>query len=409
MLANQQSERQFKFRDTTATKKIFDLSKRIRAVYGGTGASKTISITVWLIDYCQTTKGKIVDVISESFPHLEGGAIQDFKDIMMDRGYWDDKRWNESKHFYVFEGKTKLRFTSMDKIGKAHGPRRDVLYLNECNNMSYPIARQLMLRTREVIWLDWNPSADFWYYDELQGKRDDIDELHLTFEDNEALDENTRSEILSLKANKYLWSVYGLGILSQPEGLIYPNWKMIDEVPQEARLLRRWLDYGYSNDPTAIGDIYKWNDAYVLDEQLYQKGLQNKQIADVINNLESTPVAADSAEPKSNDEMKLYGITIIPSKKGQGSVNAGIQLVQGQKIYYTKRSVNIHKEQRNYVWMTDKGGKIINEPSPIWNHHMDGIRYGFETLLDSIPEKVVKQQEDFFENNRNRLSMNSTL
>lgn len=397
----------FRFQDTTATKKVFGLRRRIRAVFGGTGASKTISITVWLIDYAQSTRNKVIDVISESFPHLEGGAIQDFKDIMIDRGYWDTKCWNESKHFYVFPGGTKLRFTSMDKLGKAHGPRRDVLYLNECNNISYEIARQLMLRTRETIWLDWNPSQDFWYYEQLQGKREDIDELHLTYLDNEALDEATKQEILTLKSNKYLWSVYGLGILSEPEGKIYKGWQPLSDIPPEARLLRRWLDYGYSNDPTAVGDIWKWNDSYILDEHVYQKGLQNKQISDILFNLEPVPIAADSAEPKSNDELKLYGHSVIPSKKGPGSVNAGIQLVQAQKIFVTQRSVNILKEYRNYVWMTDKEGKVINVPSPIFNHHMDGLRYGFETLLDFVPEKIIQQQQQMLTTNTFQQEMNS--
>lgn len=390
-MANQQSEREFKFQDTSATQKIFNLSKRIRAVYGGTGASKTISIMVWLIDYAQTTRNKIIDVISESFPHLEGGAIQDFKDIMMDRGYWEAKRWNESKHFYVFPGGTKLRFTSMDKLGKAHGPRRDILYLNECNNIAYEIARQLMLRTREIIWLDWNPSHDFWYYEEIQGKRDDVEELKLTFLDNEALDENTKNEILTLKTNQYLWSVYGLGELMEPEGKIYTGWQFVDEIPKEAELLRHWLDFGYTNDPTAIGDLYYLNGMYYLDEQAYLKGLSNKSIADIINNLKKALTVADSAEPKSIDELMMYGVNVIPSPKGPGSVNQQIAVVQGEMIAVTKRSVNIIKEYRNWTWMKDpKTGRIINEPIDLFDHHMKGIGYAMATLAPMLRRKALE-------------------
>ena len=199
-----------------------------------------------------------------------------------------------------------------------------------------------------------------------------------------------------------------LGEPGSLEQRIYRDWQPIDEIPTEARLIRRWLDYGYSNDPTAVGDIYKWNDAYILDEQLYQKGLQNRQIAEFIKNLPQTTIAADSAEPKSNDEMALYGLTVIPARKGQGSVNTGIQNVQNQKIFYTKRSVNIAKEYRNYLWMTDKDGKIINEPSPIWNHHMDGIRYAFDTIILGQADDVGQKLEQQFAINRSRQELNST-
>lgn len=371
-----------KFQNTTATRKIFSLNKRIRAVAGGTSASKTISILVWIIDYAQSTRNELVSVVSESYPHLEKGAMLDFENIMKAHGYWDDSRWHATKHTYTFEGDTKVEFFSPDTYGKAHGPRRDVLFINEANNLDYKIVDQLITRTRKVIWMDWNPSVEFYFYTEMMPNRDDIDFITLTYLDNEALDSVMIKEIEGHKYNKAWWQVYGLGQLGDIEGKIYTNWQIIDEIPHEARLVRRWLDFGYSNDPTSIGDVYKYNDGYILDELVYRKGLLNSQIGAVLINQpeKNIPTIADSAEPKSIDELKLQGVVIIPSEKGKDSVNNGIQIVQDQKISITKRSVNTIKEYRNYMWETDKDGKILQVPSDIWNHSMDGIRYAITSL-----------------------------
>lgn len=379
-----QAKQTLNFRDTTATRKIFSLRKRIRAVAGGTSASKTISILVWLIDYCQRSQGKpkIAHVISETFPHLETGAMLDFQSIMKDRGYWNDDRWHDTHHEYTFETGNKLRFMSIDTYGKAHGPRRDVLFVNEANNLDYKIVDQLITRTREVVWMDWNPSEEFWFYTEMLPNRSDIDFITLTFLDNEALDEVTKNEILSHKNNKAWWTVYGLGQLGEIETRIYRGWKLdLDEIPYGARFERFWVDFGYSNDPTAIGALYYYDGGYILDEIAYLKGMLNKNIADTILTQEQKGLAiADAAEPKSIDEIRLYGVNIIPTIKGPGSITKGIQFVQSKKISVTKRSVNIIREYRNYTWITDKDGKIINEPIDLNNHHMDGIRYAFNSL-----------------------------
>lgn len=379
-----EEEQLFNFSDTTATRRIFELKKRIRAVCGGTSASKTISILVWCIDYCQTpqNRSKLVSVISESYPHLEKGAMLDFEAIMKDRGYWDSKRWNQTKHVYTFETGHKMEFYSVDTYGKAHGPRRDVLFVNECNNLPWLIVDQLITRTREIVWLDWNPSAEFWFYTEVKPVRDDVDFITLTYKDNEALDDITIQEIESHKHNKSWWTVYGLGQLGDIESRIYTGWNTnLESVPPEAKLERYGLDFGYSNDETAIVAIYKWNGAYILDEQTYLKGLSNKVIADILSNLPKALVIADSSEPKSIDEIKSYGINIIGAIKGAGSISQGIQNVQDKVIFVTKRSINIIKEYRNYLWLTDpKTGKIINEPQDFLNHTMDAIRYGMDSF-----------------------------
>lgn len=377
MAENQASN--FNFKDTTATQKIFELKKRIRAVTGGTAASKTISILIWLIDYAQSNKDKIISVVSESYPHLTGGAMRDFEMIMKDRGYWKDQLWVKSpKPTYSFETNSIIEFISVDTYGKAHGPRRDVLFVNECNNLAYNIVDQLITRTREIVWLDWNPINEFWFYTEMLGKRDDIDFITLTYQDNEALDENTRKEIESHQHNKAWWQVYGLGQLGELESKIFKDWLILDEFPSfphEARLWKYGLDFGYSNDPSAGVAVYEYNGGYIFDEVLYQKGLSNKQIADVFLNLPRALIVADSADPKAIDEMKSYGLNITPSIKGPDSVLHGIQFIQDQRISVTKRSTNLLKEYRNYLWMTDRDGKVINQPIDIYNHLMDAIRY----------------------------------
>lgn len=175
------------------------------------------------------------------------------------------------------------------------------------------------------------------------------------------------------------------------KGKIYSNWRVIDGVPFEARLIRRGLDFGYSNDPTALVDIYEYNGGYILDQQLYQKGLSNKQIADYILNLpqgQECLVIADSAEPKSIDEIKLYGVPILSAIKGTGSISTGVSFVQSKKISYTKRSINIGIEYDNYAWLEDKDGITLNKPKPGYDHAMDAVRYPLTSLLS--PEEYTQ-------------------
>jgi phage terminase large subunit len=184
------------------------------------------------------------------------------------------------------------------------------------------------------------------------------------------------------KPDHYFNMILGL-VPETVRGKIYSGWREIEAVPFEARLIRRGLDFGYSNDPTALLDIYEYNGGYILDEQLYRKGMLNKQIADVINNLQfkDTLVIADSAEPKSIDEIKTYGVTILPATKGKGSISSGISFVRGQRISYTKRSRNLKIEYENYAWLEDKDGTTLNEPKPGYDHLMDALRYGLGSVL----------------------------
>lgn len=370
------------YQQTTATKKIQALSKRIRAVQGGTSASKTVSIILWLINLAQSDKSStLTSIVSESFPHLRRGVMRDFESILKEHNYWDDKLWDKTNSVYTFETGSKIEFFSVDQSEKVRGARRDRLFINECNNISFSAFEELEVRTKSFVFLDWNPTNEFWFYTELQGKRTDVEHITLTYLDNEGLSQEIKESIEQRRDRKGWWQVYGLGMLGEVEGKIYKDWAIIDEIPHYARLERYGVDFGYSNDPTSIVAIYYSDKGYILDEICFQKGLSNKQIADILNNQVQALVIADSAEPKSIDDIKSYGITILPAEKGKDSVVNGIQLVQDQRISVTKRSVNILKEYRNYLWETDKDGKILNVPEHTFSHSMDAIRYAMSSLI----------------------------
>ena len=391
------------YQSTTATQKIVSLKKRIRCVQGGTSASKTISILLYLIDRSQSDeKPTLTSIVSESFPHLKRGVIKDFLDVMQSHGYFKDSRWNKTDYTYNFETGSKIEFFSADQPGKVRGPRRDRLFINEANNVPYETFDQLEVRTKEFIFLDWNPVSEFWAYDEVLRKRTDSEHLVLTYKDNEALSKEIVQSIEQRKERKGWWQVYGEGQLGEVEGKIYKDWAIVDEVPHNARLERYGLDFGYSNDPTAIVGIYYYDGGYIWDEVCYQKGLSNKQLADILNNQQPKLVIADSAEPKSIDEIKAYGINIIGAEKGKDSVNNGIQIVQDQRISISKRSINIIKEYRNYLWETDKEGKILNEPEHTFSHSMDAGRYAMSSIIKKPNIKIIypNTQPDGYYNDR---------
>jgi phage terminase large subunit len=309
---------------------------------------------------------------------------------MQTHGYWKDTAWKESEKIYTFETGWQIEFFSADQPDKLRGGRRDRLFGNEVNTWPNGLEafNQLEVRTRESVFLDWNPSSEFWFYTDVLSSRDDVDHIILTYKDNEGLPPEIVSSIEMRKGNKAWWQVYGLGQLGEIETRIYTGWTIIDEVPPEARMERRGLDFGYSIDPTSIIDVYKWNTGYIWDEQLYRKGMSNKQIADFLQNLPhpSTLVIADSAEPKSIDEIKGYGVPILPAQKGPGSVNQRIQLVQSLPMFITKRSVNAIREYRNYLWQTDRDGKVLNVPMDMFNHAMDAGGYAMQSLFPHAAE-----------------------
>ena len=375
---------------TTATKKIVNLQKRLRGIPGGTSAGKTIGSIEYLIDLAQRDKEPtLTSIVSESFPHLRRGAMRDWERIMKEQRYFKEKNWDKTNSVYTYETGSKIEFFSVDQSEKVRGARRDRLFVNEANNISFQAFEELEVRTKEFVMLDWNPTNEFWWYTEVMGKRTDAEQLILTYLDNEGLSKEIVDSIEQRKNRKGWWQVYGLGQLGEVEGKIYKDWQIVDEIPHEARFEGTGVDFGYSNDPTSVVGVYSYNGGFILDEIAYQKGLSNKQISDIELGLDEPQklAVADSSEPKSIDEIKSYGVNIIGATKGQGSVNQGIQFVQDQKISVTKRSVNIIREYRNYMWKTDKEGTIINEPEHQFSHSMDAIRYRLSVYKPDPEEK----------------------
>lgn len=374
---------------TTALKKLLRLKKRIKVVRGGTSASKTFSILPILIDRAIKTPDLEISVVSESIPHLRRGALKDFLKIMMALGRYNDNQFNKSTLKYTFVNGSYIEFFSVDQPDKLRGARRNVLYVNECNNVDFDSYYQLAIRTSGEIWLDYNPSSLFWVDREIINQ-DDVDFITLTYLDNEALSETIVKEIESAKEKALTssywanwWQVYGLGQTGSLEGVCIPEWQEI-QLPTEARLLCYGMDWGYSNDPTSLIAMYKYNDAYIFDELIYQKGLLNSDISDLLKTNEVNDIIyADSAEPKSIAELNSYGHNVLPVSKGRDSIVYGLNLINQNKVYITSRSKNLINELRNYTWMVDKQGNKLNKPIDAYNHAIDAMRYAMTSQLEN--------------------------
>jgi phage terminase large subunit len=374
---------------TTALKKLLRLKKRIKVVRGGTSASKTFSILPILIDRAIKTPDLEISVVSESIPHLRRGALKDFLKIMMALGRYNDNQFNKSTLKYTFVNGSYIEFFSVDQPDKLRGARRNVLYVNECNNVDFDSYYQLAIRTSGEIWLDYNPSSLFWVDRELL-TQDDVDFITLTYLDNEALSDTIVKEIESAKEKaktssywENWWQVYGLGQTGSLEGVCIPEWQEIN-LPTEARLLCYGMDWGYSNDPTSLIAMYKYNDAYIFDELIYQKGLLNSDISDLLKTNEVKDIVyADSAEPKSIAELNSYGHNILPVTKGRDSIVYGLNLINQNKVYVTSRSKNLINELQNYIWMVDKQGNKLNKPIDAYNHAIDAMRYAMTSQLEN--------------------------
>ncbi len=363
---------------TTAQTKIAQLKKRVRIVRGGTSSSKTFSIIPMLITYAVQKENTEISIVSESIPHLRRGAIRDFLKIMQMVGMYDPNKWNKSSLTYTFSNNSFIEFFSADQPDKLRGARRDVLFINECNNVDWESYYQLAIRTRKFIYLDYNPVTEFWVDTELIHDADS-EMIVLTYKDNEALDLSIVAEIEKAREKaetseywRNWWAVYGLGQIGNLEGVIFSNYQLIDTIPDDARLLGCGVDFGYSVDPTAIVEVYQYNDQRIIKEICYRTGMLNSDIAKVLP--KGVPVYADSAEPKSIEEIRRFGISIKGVTKGKDSINYGIQVMQGQNYMITKDSTNLIKELRGYCWDKGKDGKTL--PIPVGDSHLiDSFRY----------------------------------
>lgn len=373
------------FLRTTSTNKILKLKKRVRIIQGGTSAAKTYGILSVLIARASTVPEIEISIVAESIPHLRRGALKDFIKIMKWMKKWNEKQFNKSLLNYQFLNGSTFEFFSADDSSKLRGARRDVLYINECNNVTFEAYNELAIRTKTAVYLDFNPANEFWVHTELKGQ-EDTDFLILTYKDNEALDERIVKEIeknrLKATTSAYWanwWRVYGLGEVGMLEGVIFTNYKIINTIPPEAKLLGYGLDFGYTNDPTSIIEIYNYNGQRILNEICYQTGLLNNDIA---KKLQKHVIAyADSSEPKSIEEIRRTGQQIKGVTKGADSINFGIQIMQTQNYLVTEQSTNLIKELRAYCWDADKTGRQLNKPQGKNDHAIDAVRYHeMETL-----------------------------
>jgi phage terminase large subunit len=369
------------FQTTTAQSKIARLRKRIRIVQGGTSSSKTFSIIPLLISYAIENPMSEISIVSESIPHLKRGAIKDFQKIMILCDLYKDSQFNKSDLKYRFKNGSYIEFFSVDQPDKLRGARRDILFVNECNNIDFESYQQLSVRTKKFIYLDYNPTNEFWVHTELINDKD-TDFVVLTYKDNEALDKAIVKEIEKAKEKAKTstywanwWNVYGLGQLGSLEGVIFNNWQIIDNIPSEATLLGFGLDFGFSNDPSSLIAVFQYNDKIICDERIYATGLLNSDIIRLMNHDKRLPIWADSAEPKSIEEIRRAGFNIKSVEKGKDSIVYGISVLQDKDILVTKPSINLIKELRSYSWDTDKAGKKLNKPIDDFNHAIDALRY----------------------------------
>ena len=353
---------------------------------GGTRSGKTYSILQLLSILLPRTKSPVIfSVVSETLPHLKLGAIRDFKSIMLEDGRWDEKQWNATDHFYTFRNGSILEFFSADDADKVHGPARDGLFINECQNIKYEVYRQLSVRTRDRIVLDYNPTHEFWVHTKIK-PRADVISIHSTYKDNDCLSDFQIAEIESNRNDRNWWRVYGEGKVGQLEGVVY-DFEQIDAMPEDDGLTEIYgMDFGFTNDPTAIVHILADTGRKVvyLDEVCYKTRMLNSDIIAEMQRkgvpLRSVPIYADCAEPKSIAEIYNSGFNIIPCKK-QKTIVEQIQFIKGFQMKVTKQSVNLIKELRNYTWAKDKDGNDINKPIDKFNHLCDSLRYGIFSHL----------------------------
>ena len=366
---------------TTAINKIRALTARKRVIQGGTSAGKTFGILPILIDKAAKEPRLEISIVSESIPHLRRGAMKDFIKIMTETGRYVDSRWNRSLLTYNFANGSYIEFFSADQEGRLRGARRNVLYVNEANNIPFEAYHQLAIRTSSDIYLDYNPTQEFWAHTEVLTEHDS-QLLILNYLDNEALPETIKHDIEQArergKDSPYWanwWKVYGLGQLGALQGVVFSNWEQCDAMPTGYKWKAYGIDWGFTNDPTAVVEVCEFQDAYYVNEILYEKGLTNSDIAAKIQSVKGEEVIADSAEPKSIEDLRRHGFRIRACQKGRDSVRAGIDKMQQMPIFVTANSTNIIRELRGYTWATDKTGAQTGEPIDDFNHAIDAMRY----------------------------------
>jgi len=368
-------------------------TKKIVVNRGGTRSSKTYSIAqlcaLWLVSG-EMGKGNYIhkgvwSTVRKHQTTLEKTVVRDFEEILLNNGWYDLIDHNKTKKTYSYDGRL-VEFFGADDQQKLRGAKRNILYCNEANELEYKSEFfQLLMRTTDRIFIDFNPDdEDIWINTELEQKRSldkgDVETIVSTYKDNTFLPQTLVEEIEYLqKTDPEFWKIYGLGEYGNITGLVYDTVTMVNEIPSNAKFVCYGLDFGFTNDPTAVVEIYRHDQDLYINELIYESGLTNEDIANRLKQFGVTrqqEVICDSAEPKSIEELYRQGINAKPTKKGADSIKNGIDVLKRFKIHLTNKSTNIRKEFRSYKWAVDKTGKSIGKPIDKFNHGMDAIRYG---------------------------------
>jgi phage terminase large subunit len=368
------------------TNKVFkhcdNASKKILVEQGGTRSGKTYNILLWLIfKYCYDQNGKIITICRKTFPAVRGTVMRDFFDILKKHKIYNESSHNKSGNEYHINDNL-IEFISLDQAQKIRGRKRDLLFVNEANEITFEDWQQLIFRTTEKIIIDYNPSEEFhWIYDKVL-VRDDVEFHQTTYKDNPFLPQNIIDEIERLKdTDENYWRVYGLGERGQSRSLVF-KFSTTKEIPQQAKLIARGLDFGFSNDPTALVETYVQDQTMYVNELIYRTGMTNQDIGNELKRLQldrRDEIYCDSAEPKSIEEIHRMGWNVKPTYKG--SINIGIDMIRRYKLVITENSINLIKELRNYKYIEDKNGQLTNKPIDAFNHATDALRYSIVNKL----------------------------
>ena len=363
------------------TNVFFELIKHkdvpILVLEGGSGSSKTYSGLQRVIRRAIKYQGTLTSVVSETLPQLKKGAERDFFNILESENIYNEKNHHQADRIYTF-GKSKVEFFSADNMLNALGARRDFLYINEAIRINWDTAYTLIRYTNVQSIIDFNPSFEFWAHTELK-RMENVQWIHSTHRDNPYLPEMQRKLLLQRGAiDANFNKVFVEGIVGSNDGLIFPNINIVNDFPSDCKWDDFGLDFGYTNDPTSLIRGALHSGELFFDEYLYETGLINSDLDGKMRvfDVGHKDIIADSADPKSIEDLRRKGWNIRGAVKGQNSILTGIDLMKQYKINVTARSVNMIKEFRNYSWKIDKAtGKHINEPGDLFNHALDAARY----------------------------------
>ena len=366
---------QAKIKTTNVFHKAYNSDTRITCLQGGTRSSKSYSLAQLFIVKCLEDTGKTYTICRKTLPALKATAYRDMLQILKELDLYTEEKHNKSELSYQLNGNL-LEFISVDQPQKIRGRKRNCLWLNEANEFTYEDWQQLILRTTEKIYLDYNPSDPYsWIYDKVV-VRDDCTFIKSTYRANPFLDDDTVAEIERLKdLDPDYWQVYGLGEIGSVQTMIFRKFELVDEV--QGRLIGYGLDFGFTNSPSALVAVYQSDDNLYIKEMLYEKRLTNTDLANKLREFRidrQSEIIADSAEPKSIEEVYRSGFNIKAARKGAG-IHLGIDIMRRYKLHITKDSLNAIKEFRGYKWATDKNGDVLNTPVKINDHLIDATRY----------------------------------